>query len=238
MSTGRIVVSLTVALCAASTAASPAALTLPDGTPIRLRLERTLTVNNYQPGDPVDFAVADEVRIDGFLVIARGTRAAGVITAGEPKTRMRKIWKLGVSLAGVPLMDGGQAPVRAAKARVEAPGAAADPGTVARPGSPSAIFSFGKADVLPEGTLIAVYADGDVRLDAAKFLFDIAFTSNPTGALVTMYGAPVGRTPFTTRLAQGTYTAIFSVDGFYDLTQTINVGPGYANTAHAAFELK
>jgi hypothetical protein len=48
----------------------------------------------------------------------------------------------------------------------------------------------------------------------------------------------VGRTPFTTRLAPGTYKAVFSAEGYHQLTKSVAVGPGYSNTAHAAFELK
>jgi len=66
----------------------------------------------------------------------------------------------------------------------------------------------------------------------------MAFTSNPPGALVSIFGTAVGRTPFITKLAPGTYKAKFSVDGYYDLAQSTSVGPGYSNLVHAAFELK
>jgi len=69
-------------------------------------------------------------------------------------------------------------------------------------------------------------------------LIEMAFTSNPPGALVSIYGTAVGRTPFITKLAAGTYKAVFSADGYYDLTQSISVGPGNSNLVHAAFELK
>ena len=107
-----------------------------------------------------------------------------------------------------------------------------------KPDEAPLLFAYAKDEVFPEGTGITVYIDGEIRLDPTRFLVDIAFSSNPPGALVTMYGAPIGRTPFTTRLAPGTYKAIFSADGYNDVTQSISVGPGYANTVHAAFELK
>jgi hypothetical protein len=69
-------------------------------------------------------------------------------------------------------------------------------------------------------------------------LIDIAFTSNPPGALVSMYGSSLGRTPFTTRLAPGTNKAMFSADGYHDLTQSISVGPGNSTIVNATFELK
>lgn len=91
-------------------------------------------------------------------------------------------------------------------------------------------------------------ANGESKLESVRFavdgppaadgLIDITFTSNPTGALVSLYGMPLGRTPFITKLAPGTYKAAFSSDGYFDLFQNISVEPGHANTVNAAFELK
>lgn len=103
---------------------------------------------------------------------------------------------------------------------------------------PQLLFAFGKDEAFPQGSAITVYIDGEVKLDPARFLVDMVFTSNPPGALVSLYGTPVGRTPFTTRLAPGTYKAVFSAEGYHQLTKSVAVGPGYSNTAHAAFELK
>jgi hypothetical protein len=59
-------------------------------------------------------------------------------------------------------------------------------------------------------------------------LIEITFTSNPPNALVTMYGQPVGRTPFTnTKLAPGTYDATFAASGYANLVQQVTVAPGY-----------
>lgn len=56
--------------------------------------------------------------------------------------------------------------------------------------------------------------------------------------MVSMYGTSIGRTPFTTKLASGTYKAVFSADGYLDLNQSISVGPGQSSTVHAVFDLK
>ena len=227
--------------------AAPMALALHDATPIRLRLTRDLTFSNVKPGEKVDFEIVDDLRIDGLLVMAHGLRATATITEVEPKTRMGRGGKLGVNLDSVPLLNGRQIAIRPAKKVQE--GAHADitdnatgNATVAvamvKPATTPLLFAYVKDEVFPEGTGITVYLDGEVNLDPTGFLVDIAFSSNPPGALVTMYGTPVGRTPFTTRLAPGMYKAVFSAVGYYDLTQDISVGPGYSNTVHAAFELK
>ena len=219
----------------------PATLSLRDGTPIRLRLTRDLIFMNMRPGDEADLEILDDLRIDGVLVIARGGRVAATITEVEPKTRMGRGGRLGVTLDSVTLLNGDKVTLRVAKdgpAGGPTSGATVPAETVVRPAAPSLAFTFDREEPLPEGTGLTVYVDGEVKLDAAKFLVDIAFTSNPQGAQVNMYGAPIGRTPFTTKLAAGTYEAVFSATGYHDLTQSVPVGPGHSNTVHAIFESK
>lgn len=219
----------------------PAVLALHDGTPIRLRLTTDLVFGITKPGDRVEFEILDDLRLDGVLVIAHGTRASATMTEAEPKTRMGRGGKLGVNLDSVPLLNGEKAAVRGTKeAQVSGPAGnvTTAPGTVIRPAAPSLLFAFGRDELFPEGTEITAYFNGEMKLDASRFLIDMTFTSNPRGALVNMYGAPIGRTPFTARLAAGTYKTIFSVDGYHDLTQSVSVGPGHTNTVHAVFESK
>jgi len=216
-------------------------LALHDATPIRLRLTRDLTFNNVKPGEMVDFEILDDLRIDGLLVMAHGARATATITMAEPKTRMGRGGKLGVSLETVPLVNGAKVPIRAAKEiRRDEPAATGGDAQAAliKPAAPHLLFTYGRDELFQEGTGTVVYIDGEIRLDPTRFLVDMQFTSNPPGALVYLYGAPIGRTPFTTRLAPGSYKAVFSAEGYYDLNKTIPVGPGYENVAHAAFELK
>jgi hypothetical protein len=241
-----------IARSGAADSSAPVPLALRDGTPIRLSLARDLTFTNIKPGEMADFEILDDLRIGGLLVMTHGVRATATIVQAEPKTRAVRGGKLGVSLAALPLLNGDKVAIRAAQvvpgaAHVDATGGAADlpsrnsGGTganIVRPATPSWLFEYGNGEAFPEGTGITVYIDGDIQLDPARFLVDLSFTSNPPGALVAMYGAPIGRTPFTTRLAPGTYKAVFSADGYRDLRETVSVGPGYSNTVHVAFQAK
>ena len=236
----KILAAMIVRNAAAIQSTAPVALALHDGAPIRLRLARDLTFTNVKPGEMADFEILDDLRIDGLLVIAHGVRVSASISEAEPKTRMGRGGKLGVNLDSIPLLNGAKVAIRAAKesqapGTTESTGVATAAADMVRPAAPTLLFAYGKGEAFPAGTAIAVYIDGEFKLDPARFLVDIGFTSNPPGALVTMYGAPVGRTPFTTRLAPGTYQAVFSADGYRDFTQGITVGPGYSTTVHAAF---
>jgi len=220
---------------------TPTLLVVQDGTPIRLRLTNGLTFTTVKPGDRADFEILDDLRIDGILVMARGARATATMTMAEPKTRTGRGGKFGVNLDCVPLINGDNAAIRAAKdgqRRGQTDGAPAAAGDVVRPSAPFLLFTFGREEAFPEGTVITAYIDGEIKLDPARFLIDIAFTSKPQGAMVSMYGTSIGRTPFITKLAAGTYKAVFSADGYPDLNQSVSVGPGQSSTVHAVLDLK
>jgi len=202
-------------------ATAPTALMLADGTPIHLRIVHGLSFSALKLDDLIELEVAEDVRVNGVLVLARGTRAMANLTVAEAKSRWGRGGKLGLNLDAIKLLNGVSAPVRATKLA-----------------APPLLFAFGKDESFPEGAPVEVCILGDLKLDPATFLEDVLFTSNPPGALVTMYGAPVGRTPFTTRLAPGTYKAVFSADGLTDLTESLRIGPGYSTTVNAAFESK
>jgi PEGA domain-containing protein len=224
---------------AVTRATTPFALTLRDATPVRLSLTRELTFTNVKPGDKVDFEVMEDYRIDGMLVIGRGAIATAVMTMAEPKTRMGKGGKLGVSLSSIPLMNGDKVAIRPAREGRSGASSAnpQGPTAVIRPDEPALLFTYSREETFPSGTKFTAYVDGETQLSAARFLVDMAFTSNPPGAMVSMYGAPLGRTPFTTKLAPGSYKATFSVAGYADITQSLSVGPGYSNVANAPFEM-
>jgi hypothetical protein len=73
--------------------------------------------------------------------------------------------------------------------------------------------------------------------DNGDALVSVTFASTPPNALVTFYGAPVGRTPFTIKLAPGAYEATFSASGYSDLTQQFKVAAGYPATLTSSLKV-
>ena len=66
-------------------------LTLPNDTPIHLKLGKTVSSETAHVCEVVDLVVAEDVVVDGFCVIPAGASAERVVTEAEPGQR-REAW--------------------------------------------------------------------------------------------------------------------------------------------------
>ena len=88
---------------------------LEDGTPVKLRIARTVSSADSRVGETVDFEVLEEIRVGNMLVIPKGGLALATITAAQAKRRMGHGGKLDINIDHVRLMDGEKAALRAVK---------------------------------------------------------------------------------------------------------------------------
>jgi len=148
---------------------------LPDGTPIRLRLNRTLSSAEAKPGETVDFEVLDEVRVGDVLVIKKGSPAIATVTEAVEKRRMGRAGKLNVNIDYVRLANGERAALRAIRETNggsnvgKMTGAIVATSIVFFPAAPFFLFAKGKDVVIPKGTEITAFTNGDMTVDMAKF---------------------------------------------------------------------
>ena len=91
------------------------ALTLEDGTPLKLRISRTVSSADARVGDTVDFDVLEEVTVGGLVVIPKAGVAWGTVTEAESKRRMARGGKLNMNIDSVRLLDGEKVALRAVK---------------------------------------------------------------------------------------------------------------------------
>ena len=149
-------------------------LVVHDGTPVRLRLTRNLSSADAKTGDTVDFEVLEDVKIDDLLLIPRGNTAIATITDAEHKKRMARGGKLNVNIDYVRILNGDKIALRAVK---ESSGGghtgAMTGGMVATaivffPAAPFFLFMHGKDTVIPKGTEITAYVDGEIKLNREK----------------------------------------------------------------------
>ena len=226
-------------------------LVLEDGTPVRLRLSRTISSAEESVGNEVDFDVLEEVRIVDKLVIPKGSLALGTVTVAEEKKRMGRGGKLDINIDSVRLANGQKAALRAVKnakggGHVGAmTGAIVVTSLVLWPAAPFFLFMHGKDITIPKGTEITAYVNGNMSLDLARFsgfspstqsglavAVDtrtpamMAITSTPAGAEISVDHSFVGNTPSSVSVAAGTHLVSISKIGFRNWEREIKVFGG------------
>lgn len=63
---------------------------LEEETPVRLRLNRTISSADAHVGDTLDFEVLDDISVNGTLVIPKGGVAFATVTEAQAKRRMAR----------------------------------------------------------------------------------------------------------------------------------------------------
>src|SRR2546422_8442795 len=90
---------------APSASSSPTEFTLRNGTPIHMKLGKTISSATAHVGDVLDLQVVEEVIVDGVSVIPADATATGLVKEVEPRRRLGHGGKLAFSLDSVRLKD-------------------------------------------------------------------------------------------------------------------------------------
>jgi hypothetical protein len=138
---------------------SPTEFILRNGTPIHLKLGKTISSATAHVGDVVDLQVVEEVTVNGLVVIPKGAAATAIVMEAEPKKRLGHGGKLGFNINSVRLWDDEKAAVRSYQ---ESTGSNSSGGAILPLGT-------GKDVVFTEGTDFTAYIDGDMKLKKAAF---------------------------------------------------------------------
>ena len=236
------------------TAGAASKFALDDGTPIKLRLNRTLSSADAKTGDNIDFEVLEEVKVADVVVVPKGSLAIGTVTDAEHKKRMARGGKLNIEIDYVKLADGEKATLRAVKEMSGGGHTGAMTGgmvataIVVWPAAPFFLFMHGKDTTIPKGTEITAYVNGVMPLDPAKFVpmatasvapsgqttpanAQLEITSNPSGADISVDGNFVGDTPSELAVAAGVHTITISKHGFKPWERKLTVSSGKVTVA-------
>jgi hypothetical protein len=153
----------------------PLAFGLEDATPVKLRINRTMSSADAQVNETVDFEVLEEVKNHDVIVISRGGTAWGTVTEAQPKRRMGRGGKLNINIDNVRLASGEKVALRAVKDvkggghQGAITGAMVATSIVFFPAAPLFLLVHGKDITIPKGTEITAYINGDIPLDPKKF---------------------------------------------------------------------
>src|SRR5438128_8360135 len=218
------------------TSSAPTGPTLEDGTPVKLRIGRTVSSADTHVCDTVDFEVLDEVRLTNLLIIPKGGVAWATVTEAQSKRRMARGGKLDMNIDSVRLVDGEKIALRAVKGvkggghTGAMTGAMVATGIVFFPAAPLFLFMHGKDITIPKGTEITAYINGDTKLERAKFqaaavgnasapnatgsatqvgsTTEVQVASNPSGADIEIDGKFVGSTPSSIAVIPGDHEIV------------------------------
>lgn len=148
---------------------------LMDGTPVKMRINETISSADAKVGQEIPFEVLEDIGVNGVIVIPKGATAIGTVTAAEPRRSMGRAGKLDISISYVRLSDQEKAALRAVKDEKGGGHVGAMTGAIVAtsiiffPAAPLFLFVHGKDITIPQGTEITAFVEGDMRLDMAKF---------------------------------------------------------------------
>ncbi len=233
--------------------AAPTVPTLEDGTPVKLRMGRTVSSADAHVGETVDFDVLEEVYVGKTLVVPKGGVAWATVTEAQSKRRMGRGGKLNMNIDSVRLVDGEKVALRAVKdakggGHVGAmTGAIVATAIVFFPAAPLFLFMHGKDITIPKGTEVTAYINGNVPLDMAKFApqgtaqvasaasnasqTTLEISSTPTGADIEIDGSFVGNAPSTLGVAPGEHTIKITKAGYTGWEKKIKTSSGNVKIA-------
>lgn len=140
--------------------ASKKALTIQDGTIVHVALTDSLGSNTSHANDPVHFEAAEDVKVGGVVVIAKGATGIGHVITAEKSGHWGKSGVLDYSLDYIKAVDGTNVRLRASS-------------TLGTPNKYSAgalmmglsgAFKHGKKIVVKKDSRMDAYVDGDRKI--------------------------------------------------------------------------
>ena len=236
---------------------------LEDGTPVKMRINRTISSADAHTGDTVDFEVLEDISVNGTPVIAKGGLAFATVTEAQSKRRMARGGKLDINVDYVKLLSSEKAALRAVKDMKGGGHTGAMVGGMVAtsivffPAAPFFLFMHGKDISIPKGTEITAYVNGDMKLDIAMFQQNSAsqpsasetsnsaantttgklrVESDPSGADIEIDGSFVGNTPSDVQVAEGDHAVTVKKAGFQNWERKTKISGGSSVHINAGLE--
>jgi hypothetical protein len=154
----------------------PTHLVIPDGTPVKLQMMRTISSAHAREGDHLDFVVVKDVSVGGSTIIQAGTVASGSVVKAKGKRLFGIGGKVVIKLDSVDLMTGDEVALRARK---EIKGSSRTKlmlaemiitGLLYLPAAPVFLLSRGHDSTVLKGTEVTAYINRDSVVQTAKLL--------------------------------------------------------------------
>lgn len=138
-------------------------ITIPDGTEFDVLTTEEISSKTAAENDPVNFKVAEDVKINNRVVIAKDTLVKGLVANVEQRGHLGKGGKLGLRVESTTTVDGQKVKLRAAKGKGDTDTVGS---TIALSLliSPLFLLRRGNHAVIKPGTKIKVYTDEEKKV--------------------------------------------------------------------------
>jgi len=143
--------------------ASLTEVTLPDGTEFNVLTTEEITSKTATEGDPVNFKVAEDVRINGVLVIAKDTLVKGVVASAKKSGMLGRGGNLGIRVESTVTTDNQKLKLRSSKGKEGDDKTGATVALVVLFG-PLGFLKHGKQAIIKPGTSIKVFTDEEKKV--------------------------------------------------------------------------
>ena len=146
--------------------AAPAAVdevVLPDGTELTVITTEEITSKTATEGDPLNFKMDEDVKVNGKVVIAKGALVKGEISNAKKSGRMGKGGQLSIRILSTESVDGQKVKLRASKGKEGDDKTGTTVALVVLFG-PLGFLKKGKDAKIKEGTRIKAYTDEEKKV--------------------------------------------------------------------------
>lgn len=140
-------------------------LTLPEGTDVPLTFDQDLSSKTANEGDPVEFVLAEDLKVGNVIVAKAGCKAVGEVTNAKKAGMMGKAGELNIRVNYLKVGEQ-RVHLRGSKGKEGASGTGAAVALTVLFG-PIGLIKHGKNIDIKKGSAFKVFIDNDVALPPA-----------------------------------------------------------------------
>lgn len=152
-------------LCFSVSAQQSKKLIIPEGTIIRVKSVADITSKTAHEGDLVDFITAEELQIDGVVVVKENARVSANIEDAEQAKSLGKQGSLTLKFSNVKSVNGINIPLRAVRGATEGKSTIGATVALSVVLSPLFLLKKGKEIKIPAGKLMEAYVSRDTEIN-------------------------------------------------------------------------
>ena len=138
---------------------------IPEGTIVKVKSLAPITSKRSTEGDVVDFAMFQDLEIDGILIIKEGALVSAFIQSAEKAKGLGKAGEIRIQFNYTKSVNGTKIPLRSTKGTLEGDGKLGGAIALAVVLSPLFLLKKGKEAKIAEGKVMEAFVSQDVKLE-------------------------------------------------------------------------